>query len=544
MRPHVIWAVVRKEVAAGWASPRFQVSGWLIVLLSVVVSLAAADEYASRRNLWKRLQEESEKSLQEAQTWSGLSPLLLRPPEPLALFAQGFDSRLGREVAISTFSVPRQLSGDYRGNDFALHRNDLDLTTVVGVLLGFSALLLAFDAFTQERERRTGKLLAAAGVAPLELFVGKYLGLGVLLNLPLGLAAASSLALFARRHLLPLDASTLARLGGLVATYEIYLSLLVLLGVTVSLVSADSSRALSRLLFVWLVIFLAVPYVALNFGRESVAQRRLEREIERQVAAWEDGDLKALERDVKQEPLLAASSGYDSIFQIPDPEDRHVRFVRYGTASFYEATARVVAREIERGRHTAKRAFDAREGVAVRRRARERLAKGASLLSPSYVLDRIAESWAGTAAEDHDRFLGACRSFREQFLGHMDEKEVVRSWRWFTDDTRETLRPWPDFLDLTPADITPENRDAAIQLLYSPPASTRMEEHMERAGRDEARRVPVADLPRFDYTRPAAGEAARRSLPELGWLLALHLGLSAAALGWMRPARDVFGARA
>lgn len=543
MRPYVVWAVLRKEVAAGWASPRFQLSAWLIVLLSVVVSVTSAGEYASRRALWELLDQESEERLR-VYTWSALSPVLLREPEPLALFAQGFDARLGRQVAISLFTVPRQASGDYRGNDFTSYLNDLDLTTVVGVVLGFSALLLAFDAFTQERERRNGKHLAVAGVKPFELFLGKYLGLGFLLSLPLGLAVATSLVLFTGKGLLPLDASTLPRLGGLLATYVLYLSLLVLLGLTASLVSSSGSQALSRLLFVWLVFFLAVPSVALNLGRDDLRQREAERAVERQAARWDAADREEIARAEERDPLLAEFSGHRSVYQMPDPEDRHVRFVRYGTAPFYDALARLVEKERALGRATALREYAAHERVTARRRERERRAQTTSLVSPAYVFDRIAESFAATAADDYDRFLAACRSYRSGvFLPYLEKKGAFRTWRWFTDDTLETLQPWPSFLDRTPDDASLKD-PAAIKQLYSPPASTAMDAHIARANQDPARILPVTDLPRFAYARPGWKEAVRRVWPELSWILLLHLGLLAVVLVWIRAGRDVFGVRA
>ena len=535
----MLGACIKKECLHHLASFRFWVGTLLTVLLAAAWTLIAAQDYELRRDRYRDRIADSRKELQNVSVYSFLQPLAVRPPEPLSVLDQGFDARLGTDVRIHLFAIPTEATGGWRGNEFlvALPAAEVDLTTIVAVVLGLLALLLACDAMIGEREEGTLRTVLAQNVPRSTLLVGKILGGLLTLSFPLAAAfLVSSVGLAATVGIEPFQGREL-RILGLAASYLAYLGLMFLLGLLISLRARSSSRALSASVLVWLVAVIILPTMAWSVARRlldtqeaaTLAERR-----SRELAATERRQLNA---EFARHPLLRTFSGHTATFFANGPY-RAVRY-RNGSAAYYDALQEYYRVEVESGLRLAERLDEVQEQYEERLRQSERLGAALAAVSPAFLLDRLSQSFSGTSLDDYDEFLQACRRHRRALITFLQRRGAFQSWRWFTDDAPGHLHPWPQLLGLQPEEVDPAEVRALFNRLSSAEVQPRVQLQRKAVEADLSRQLPLADLPRLTYHSPSLLECLRRAAPAgLGLLLLLVLVTAAV---WSQFARYEVG---
>src|SRR3954447_25396867 len=122
----VFFAIVKKELRNHLASFRFWVGALLTVVLAFSSTLVAARDYSLRLASYQRRVASAQQELATVSVYSYLQPLVVRPPEPLSVLDQGFDSRLGTEVAIHLFTIPVETTAGYRSNELLVSLPTVD----------------------------------------------------------------------------------------------------------------------------------------------------------------------------------------------------------------------------------------------------------------------------------------------------------------------------------------------------------------------------------------------------------------------------------
>ncbi|HKH44149.1 MAG TPA: ABC transporter permease subunit [Thermoanaerobaculia bacterium] len=524
--------ILQKECRFHLAGFPLRVGMLLTLVLTASSTLIATRDYNLRLSDYRDRVAAHARALREETVYSFLQPVVVRPPEPLSVLDQGFDAHLGSEVPIHLFDIPAEARGGYWGNEFLGPSPAADLTTIVAIVLGLLALLLALDAFHSERESGTLSSLLALGVPRGILLTGKILGGLLSLALPLAGALLVSLAIFVLQ-VDTLSSSQWLRAAGLTAAYLSYLSLMFLLGLLVSMPVQSRSRALAVAVVVWLATVLVLPGTV----RTLVADLGSSQEA-RQAAARRSAELLAerdqrLAEEQRREPLRAVFSG-DHASSFSNGPNRAVRY-RYGSAVYYDALSAYYRIEIATGMRYAEAVFTERQRFEERLRSTERLATAFALISPAALLDGLSEELAGTSIGEYDRFLAACRSYRLALIRYLGSKDAFASWRWFTDDPPERLHPWPRFLGLAPEEVEPEEVRRLFERFGDPKVASRVRREQARFERDPARRLQIDEVPRF--ADPGAGflECLRRGAPEAFGLLLLNvLALIAVAARFRR----------
>ena len=532
-------ACIKKECLHHLASFRFWVGTLLTVILAAAWTLIAAQDFELRRDRYRDRIADQGKELQNVSVYSFLQPLAVRPPEPLSVFNQGFDARLGTDVRIHLFAIPTEAAGGSRGNELlvALPATEADLTTLVAVVLGLLALLLACDSVIGEREEGTLRTVLAQSVPRHTLLAGKVLGGLLTLGLPLAAALlASSAVLAATLGTAPFQGRWL-RILGLVVSYLAYLGLMFMLGLLISLRARSSSRALSASVLLWLVTVIVLPAVAWAAADGFVDTQEAASAAEdrsRQLAAEER---RQREAEFARHPLLSTFSGHTATFFANGPHQA-VRY-RNGSAAYYDALQEYYRFEVESGLRLAEGLDEVQQSYGERLRQSERLGLGLAFLSPAFLLDRLSQSLAGTSLEDYDAFLQACRQQRRALIAFLERRGAFRSWRWFTDDPPGRLHPWPHLLGLQPEEVDPAEVRTLFNRLSSAEVQPRVQLQSRAVEADLSRRLALSDLPRLTYRGPGFLACLRRAAPE-GLALLFALALTMAAV-WSRFARYEMG---
>jgi hypothetical protein len=245
--------------------------------------------------------------------YSFLQPVVVRPPEALSVLDQGFDSRLGTDVAIHLLSIPVEATGGHRGNELLVSVPTVDLTTIVSLVLGLLALLLTCDAVTSEREGGTLRAVFANPVSRGTVLAGKLAGGLLALALPLGAALLVTLSLFHLEVEAGLAPEQWPRILGLAGSYLLYLSLMLLLGLLISLHVRSTSRALGISVLAWFVLAIVVPGTARAAAGDLVATQGSKRTTERAIGELQAEHDRRLAAELRRDPLRVAFSGHTAV---------------------------------------------------------------------------------------------------------------------------------------------------------------------------------------------------------------------------------------
>jgi len=533
----MLGAITRKELLNHLAGFRFWVGALLTVVLAASSMLVTARDYNLRLGSYRERVASQEEKLRAVSVYSFLQPLVVRPPEALSVLDQGFDSRLGTDVEIHLLSIPVEATGGHRGNELLVSVPTVDLTTIVSVVLGLLALLLTCDAVTSEREGGTLRAVFANRVSRRTVLAGKLAGGLLALTLPLGAALLMSLALFHLEVEAGLAPEQWLRVLGLVGSYLLYLSLMLLLGLLISLHVRSTSRALGISVLVWFVLAIVVPGAARAIAGDLVATQGVKRKTERTIAELQAEHDRRLAAELRRDPLRTAFSGHTAV-SFASGEHGAVRY-RYGSATYYDSLAQYYRLAAKAGVRHAAGVFAVRQRYEERLRFGERLGAGLAALSPAFLLNRLSESFAGTSIAEHDRFLDVTRRYRLKLLGWLERRQAFQSWRWFTDDRPGGLQPWPRYLGLAPEEVEADRVHLLFSRLSEPGVGARVRRDREAAEKDLSRRLPLGDMPVFSYRGPGFLASLRRGAAEAGTLLILNVAAALAA--WARFQRYELG---
>ena len=527
-------AVARKELLNHLASFRFWAGALLALVLAVSSTRVAAEDYNLRLRSYRELLASGERALGSVSVYSYLHPLAVRPPEPLSVLDPGFDARLGTDVVIHLFAIPAEALGERRGNELAATSPPVGLTAVVSVVLGLLALLLTCDAVTCEVEDGNLRAVFASGVSREAVLAGKLLGNLEAILLPLVASLLASLATFRLSVSAPLTADQWLRVAGMTGAYVVYLSLMLLLGLLISVHARGSAQALGISVLVWFALTILVPAMAFAAADDLVPPERVERSVQRQLAELTAGYESRLAERRRGTPLLAAVSGHTAM-SFTSGEHHAVRY-RHGSARYYDALAGYSRFETVSGLRYAEEAFALHRRYEERLRDGEGLGTALAVLSPAFLLDRLSESFAGTSVAEHDRFLAACRRYRRDLLAWMERKGAFSSWRWFSDDPPDHLLPWPHYLGRSPEGVDPAQVSRLFNQLNEPEIQARVRRDQESFERAPSRRLLLEDMPRFSYRPSGFAGALEHGALEASALLLLNAATAAAV--WLRFRRQ------
>lgn len=266
----MIAAVARKELRQTLRDRRFQWAGLAVLSLLLAAigvgrhhqrSMHAQEESARRltREQWLAQGEKNPHSAAHYGTYA------VRPRSALSLLDGGVEAYTGVAIWLEA----------HKQNDFrfrpaadataARRFGELSAATVLTVLLPLLVVLLAFDAFTSERERGTLRLLVSLGVSTSRLAAGKVAGLCAGLALLLAPALALGCAVLATAPAAD-GRAPWTRFLVFVAAHGAHLAVVALLSLAVSAWAPSSRASLVVLLGFWAANTLLVPRLAVDLA--------------------------------------------------------------------------------------------------------------------------------------------------------------------------------------------------------------------------------------------------------------------------------------
>jgi ABC-type transport system involved in multi-copper enzyme maturation permease subunit len=267
----MIRQLIRKEIKESLLSMRFVAALIFTVIIFVCGSLIFCKKYDTQLDDYQSHQPKDEDVVKVASR--GLQVIyqqrfpVAKEPRLSLFFASGNETRYPRSVEISPSVMGR--AGLFSASDFSRQRQnylleryqDFDMVFIVGVVLSFLAIVLAFDAISRDREQGTLRQQLSNAIPRARILLAKYTAGLVLLVASVILGSLCSIiliqALLGKNVVLvfPAESALNAVLGML------YLSVFIWLALWFSAMFSKPATGLAVMLLLWTLIAVLSPFV-------------------------------------------------------------------------------------------------------------------------------------------------------------------------------------------------------------------------------------------------------------------------------------------
>jgi ABC-2 type transport system permease protein len=267
----MIKIIATKEILSAIRDWRFLMMSAIVFLLLLTASLVGWQSYrqlqAQRAEAQKMARKQwlgqGDKNPHSAAHYGSFA---FRPKSTFSFLDFGTDTYTGTSVQLEAHKQNDILFSQAQDATSLLRFGEMTMAFVLQILLPLLIIFSGFNAFTQEKEEQTLKILLSQGVSASQIALGKVLGLAgliVMILLPISLII-SLLWVFS-------DDSSFngdwALRGGLLSlSYGVYFLIFILLTVLVSAYSASSRNSLLVLLSIWVLTCILLPKTTANLG--------------------------------------------------------------------------------------------------------------------------------------------------------------------------------------------------------------------------------------------------------------------------------------
>ena len=455
----MLMTLIRRELLDNLMTFRFAAAVFITLLLVVANTVVLLKDYEQRLSAYNTATQESHQELREQKIYSRYAEKLIihRPPNPLSIFNLGLDKQVGNEIYVYHAFVPTIWDAVKHGTDnpFLNLFTSIDIALVFQGVLSLLALVFAYDALAGERERGTLRLVLTHPIRRGYILFAKYISAMLCLLVPLLISLLLSIILLMTSTSISWDVDDFLRIGGIVLTSLLYVSLFYLIGLCISAITHRTSTALMLCMFTWGFLVLVYPNLILTAveitpkpdAKISVYNhiKQMWEELEREKKRFlrNDAVLGPLSRDGEDWGFRLEGAEYS----FPVGEDKPSILLYFFQTGFYAGKIKAKSephvplvqnyyrfynREVV---DTVQRAW------LVRKPALETIYVqpanlGRMLLkfSPVGLYDAATEAWAGTDLKGLEDFFIAVRRYRRSVLDYFDDEKIFESRQWFAAD--------------------------------------------------------------------------------------------------------------
>ena len=389
-----MWHIAKRELYDNLNSLRFALATVLLLVLMLTNAFVYLREHPARTQAYHNAAADAIKTLESRST--SLYRLategpgdLHKTPSSLRFCAEGDEAFLpkhanGRNFVRHIANVTPIWRMGYPQETPNLRNIRPDFTTldwafIVGYVLSFIAILFTFDSISGELERGTLRLTLANSIPRHTVLIGKFLGAFISINIPFAIAVLMNLLLISTSDAVQLNAEAWERLGILYGIVVLYTCIFIALGLLVSAAVRESGVSLVVLLLIWVSFVIFMPNTLASVGsRTSVP--------------------------------IAYMEFWKQRIQIAD-EAREAYQDKYGDPQVIPSVyvlGEYVTTEAEEHEH-----FN--EAYLKRQIAQGRQARAITRISPTAIVQRLFESFAGTGFERHLQFIENVQRYAREY---------------------------------------------------------------------------------------------------------------------------------
>ena len=441
--------LLSKEIKLHLKTFRFN-AALLVTFVLVILSVwVLGNDFVARNNLYLKLSESYGEGGDEIFLPSQIQPVLHKAPTPLSIFAQGKERRLGNMVVFSRWKVPADAVDHLTNNKLTADHVSYDLMTIFSLVLSLFGLLLTYDALSGERETGTLKYVCSYGLSRASIFTIKFAAGFAVIALPFLIGFASALIVLRFIHEIAFTAEQWAAIATMVAAGLLYSAVFVAAGLACSAIARRSSSSLVLALLFWALAVLLIPGAA-NGIAKYISPLPPPEEIERlELSLDADVEEQLLDHRRKVTPTAGQGSWLGAWIV-----DENVAMFDSFSVEIYTQTIDYIRYQEGLRQQQADTIWDAKRNYLESEKKQADLAGLMSSLSPSGHLHSAFTALSGTSYAEYDRFVDACRQYRQSILndfrsrGYFDENLhdfIIRLPReWFRTDEQFRER-WREY---------------------------------------------------------------------------------------------------
>ena len=455
--------LIKREMLANLMEFRFFVAMFATLVLVVANTVVLIKDYERRLISYNSAVKQHHEKVSGVKVYSELDGNLLvdRPPNPLSTFNAGLDRRIGNAIAVRHALVPTlwDIESHSADNPFLNLFSSVDIVLIFQVILSLLALLFAHDAIAGEREAGTLRLTMTNRVSRPVILLAKYTSAMACLILPVIISLLLVLILFAMSESVLLRGDDCIRIGGILLTTIIYLSVFYLMGLLISVITRRTATAVTLAMVIWSSLVLIYPSLSVfmvnRLWQESSRLEAAYREIQQIWEQFEKEQMDYLKNDgIEGENTNfnvsgAGSSGTLNLFYSPTlqyfkPEYRNWTQIKEDSEPLISYLKAYFQFSEPRRIRAAERTWLVRQATLNQVYVQKaNLARNLMRLSPAAMYDLATEAWAGTDYSGISHFITAVRQYRQTLINYFHDKAAFRSRQWFASDKGEVN--WGDF---------------------------------------------------------------------------------------------------
>ena len=390
----MIWHITKREIYDNLNSLRFALTTVLLLALMLTNAVLYLREHPARTQAYHNAAADAVKTLEARST--SLYRLVTEGPgdlhkahSPLRFCSEGDEAFLptrasganyAREIANMT-PVWRMMYPQETPNLFNIRPDftKLDWAFIVGYVLSFIAILFTFDSISGELERGTLRLTLANPIPRHTILIGKFLGAFISINIPFAIAVLMNLILISTSDAVQLNAEAWGRLGILYGIVILYCCLFIALGLLVSTAVRESGVSLVVLLLIWVSFVVFMPNTLASIGSRTSVPIAYEEFWNQRIRLADEAREAYRDKygDSQTTPPVHVLGEY--VNTEAEQEER-----------FNEA---YLKQQIEQGKR----------------------ARAITRISPTAIVQRLFESFAGTGFERHLQFIKNVQRYARQY---------------------------------------------------------------------------------------------------------------------------------
>jgi ABC-2 type transport system permease protein len=452
----MITRIARKEMTEMFRDGRFRWASAIVFGLIVIATLTGlrsfraldAEQAAAQtamRGFWVEQGAKNPHSAAHYGLW------VFKPKMPLSFIDKGVDSFTGVTTWLEAHKQNEFTRRPAMDQAAVARFGEWTAAAVLQLLVPLLIIMLAFSAFTAERESGTLRQLAAIGVPMSQLMRGKALGTAAALAVvvvPATLLGVLALALgsgFSR------GTDDLLRFGAMIAVYLVYFLVVLVITLAVSARARSSRAALLTLLAFWTLNSLIAPRAVTDLARRvhpTTSSFAFQQAVATDLANGLDGHNPADERRKAVEAKALKEYGAISIDALP---------VNFDAIAMQESE--------EYGNLVFDKHFN---GLYDSYRAQNAVTQLGAAVAPLLAVRSLSMGLAGTDVEQHRDFATKAEQYRRGLVAFANNyfRDNTQTGAWDWKAPPEVWAKYPAFTYEAPtmsSTIAPQRR--AIVLL-------------------------------------------------------------------------------
>ena len=399
--------IIKKEILDNITSPKFVFTFLLCTILILLSVYTGVTNYRAEKKEYTAALALNKKNMEgqtNYQSLAGIGIKISKPPQVLGTVVAGIEEAVGRVAPVNIAYDPNLIDSKYSSNPVFAVFGALDLMFIVKIVLSLFAILFTYDAIVGEKEKGTLKLALSNDVPRDRLILGKAIGGYISLLLPLLIPLLLSLLILLIVPDISLGGQDWARLLLIFLMFFLYLSVFFSLGLFVSARTTRSSTSFLVLLFIWVVIVMVIPKVAVI----TAGQVRPIPSVH-EITAKKDAFLQQIQSEGQKGVIeWSRKNAADAAKDVKAYQEKFRQFI--------QDYQQELTSKIDENNAAIERDYQQR------RRAQQSLAINLSRVSPASALTFGSMTLARTGVDEFDRFLASVRAYKPIYTKWINSK--------------------------------------------------------------------------------------------------------------------------